>query len=117
MKRFSRSIRKHLVMKYLRFRLTPSMKKSRHARHIKRTETSQGILAGLPYVCIGIGSGLLGHSMGNVISERAIRNDPKKQKKLCIPPDIVKIVRSVPLFGTGLVQTKNQQQSLVNIFV
>ena len=80
MKRFSRSIRKHLVMKYLRFRLTPSMKKSRHARHIKRTETSQGILAGLPYVCIGIGSGLFGHSMGNVISERAIRNDPDLQK-------------------------------------
>lgn len=51
---------------------------------VKTTETSQGILATLPYVCIGIGCGLFGHGMGNVISERAIQNDPDLQKRMDI---------------------------------
>ncbi len=51
---------------------------------IKTTGTSQGIMVALPYVCIGIGSGLFGHGMGNVISERAIRNDPDLQKRMNI---------------------------------
>ena len=38
----------------------------------------------LPYVCIGIGCGLFGHGMGNVISERAINSDPELKKKLDI---------------------------------
>lgn len=45
---------------------------------------TQGIMRVLPYVCIGIGSGLFGHGMGNMISERAIRKDPNFMKKLDI---------------------------------
>ncbi len=51
---------------------------------IKTTGDPQGIMASLPYVCIGIGSGLFGHGMGNLISERAIQSDPDLQKKLDI---------------------------------
>lgn len=51
---------------------------------IKTTGDPQGIMTALPYVCIGIGSGLFGHGMSNVISERAIRKDPALQKKLNI---------------------------------
>ncbi len=45
---------------------------------------AQGIMRALPYVCIGIGSGLFGHGMGNMISERAIRKDPDLIKKMNI---------------------------------
>ena len=38
----------------------------------------------LPYVCIGVGCGLFGHGMGNVISERAINSAPELKKKLDI---------------------------------
>lgn len=51
---------------------------------IKTAGDPQGIMASLPYVCIGIGSGLFGHGMGNLISERAIQSDPDLQKKLDI---------------------------------
>ena len=51
---------------------------------IKTVGDPQGIMASFPYVCIGIGSGLFGHGMGNLISERAIRSDPDLQKKLDI---------------------------------
>lgn len=42
----------------------------------------QGVMRALPYVCIGIGCGLFGHGMGDMISERAIRSDSEIQRKL-----------------------------------
>lgn len=39
---------------------------------------------GIPYVCIGIGCGLFGHGMGNVISERAINSYPELKRQLDI---------------------------------
>ena len=45
---------------------------------------AQGIMRALPYVCIGIGSGLFGHGMGNMISERTIGKDPDLVKKMNI---------------------------------
>lgn len=51
---------------------------------IKAVGAPEGVLAVLPYVCIGVGSGLFGHGMGNAISERAIRKDPALKKKLDI---------------------------------
>jgi len=36
----------------------------------------------LPFVCIGVGCGLFGHGMGDMISERAIRSNPKLRRKL-----------------------------------
>lgn len=51
---------------------------------IKISNDPQGVIRALPYVCIGIGCGLFGHGMGNVISERAINSDPELKKKLDI---------------------------------
>ena len=47
---------------------------------IKTSNDPQGIMRTLPYVCIGIGCGLFGHGMGNVISERAINSYPELKK-------------------------------------
>lgn len=49
---------------------------------IKMSDDPQGIMRALPYVCIGVGSGLFGHGMGNIVSERAIQGDPDLKKKL-----------------------------------
>ena len=51
---------------------------------LKAVEPFQGILESLPYVCIGVGSGLFGHGMGDAISERAVSKDPELKKKLDI---------------------------------
>ena len=51
---------------------------------IKVSNDPQGIMRTLPYVCIGIGCGLFGHGMGNVISERAINSYPELKRQLDI---------------------------------
>ena len=51
---------------------------------IKTRNDPQGIRRTLPYVCIGIGCGLFGHGMGNVISERAINSYPELKRQLDI---------------------------------
>lgn len=38
----------------------------------------------LPYVCIGVGSGIFGHGMGNVIGRQAIKNSPDIQRQIAI---------------------------------
>lgn len=49
---------------------------------LKMNGDPQGIMLALPCVCIGIGCGLFGKGMGNIISERAIRSNPEIQKEL-----------------------------------
>lgn len=44
----------------------------------------QGIMLTLPYICLGVGCGLLGHGMGDYVSQRALRNNPEKQRTLQI---------------------------------
>lgn len=44
---------------------------------IKTTVNPQGMLRALPYVCIGLGSGLFGHGMGEVLCDRALRGSPE----------------------------------------
>ena len=51
---------------------------------IKTSNDPQGIMRTLPYVCIGIGCGLFGHGMGNVVSERAINSYPELKRQLDI---------------------------------
>lgn len=51
---------------------------------IKTIGDPQGIMRALPYICIGIGCGLFGHGMGNVISERAINSYPELKRQLDI---------------------------------
>lgn len=49
---------------------------------IRTTVNPQGILRALPYVCIGLGSGLFGHGMGEVLCGRALRSSPEIKRSL-----------------------------------
>lgn len=51
---------------------------------IKVNHDPQGLMRALPYVFVGIGCGLFGHGLGDIISEQAIRSDPEIQRKLKI---------------------------------
>lgn len=44
----------------------------------------QDVRLALPYICMGVGCGLFSHGLGNLISQRALRNDPELKKKLDI---------------------------------
>lgn len=61
---------------------------------LKMNGNPQGIMLALPYVCIGIGCGLFGQGMGNIISERAVRSNPEIQKKLEIEKMMNAILQS-----------------------
>lgn len=49
---------------------------------VKTHSAQQGIMRALPYICIGIGCGAFGHGVGNIISQKAIKNSPNIQKQL-----------------------------------
>ena len=40
------------------------------------------MMLALPYVCMGVGCGVFGSGMGNIISARAMTNHPELQKQL-----------------------------------
>ena len=48
---------------------------------LKTTDGSQGFLRALPYVCIGIGSGALGHGIGELFNERTLRKNPALRRQ------------------------------------
>lgn len=39
-------------------------------------------LLSLPYILIGLGCGIFGHGMGNIISRKALQNNPEMQKQI-----------------------------------
>lgn len=49
---------------------------------VKAIIEPQGIMRALPYVCIGLGCGIWGHGMGEIISRRAIKNHPDIEKQI-----------------------------------
>lgn len=49
---------------------------------IKTIEDPQGMLRALPYICVGLGCGIFGHGMGEIISRRAMKNNPAAAKQL-----------------------------------
>ncbi|MBQ3119575.1 MAG: hypothetical protein IJC12_01740 [Peptococcaceae bacterium] len=42
----------------------------------------QGIWQVLPYICIGVGCGALGHGVGEIATNRALKNDPQLRKQM-----------------------------------
>lgn len=42
----------------------------------------QGVMRALPYVCIGLGCGLFGHSMDGILISRAVKNSPDLKKRM-----------------------------------
>lgn len=49
---------------------------------IKLIHTPQGILTTLPYISIGIGCGIFGHGIGNIINSRIMYNNPDVKKQM-----------------------------------
>lgn len=49
---------------------------------IKSILNPQGIMKALPYICVGLGCGIFGHGMGNILGERAMKNNPEIKKQL-----------------------------------
>lgn len=43
---------------------------------IKTISNPQDIMQTLPYICIGVGCGIFGQGMGNIVSEKAMANYP-----------------------------------------
>ena len=51
---------------------------------VKSIADPRGFLLALPFVLIGVGCGMFGHGMGDLISIRALKNSPDIQKQLQI---------------------------------
>ena len=49
---------------------------------LKLITESQGIMLVLPYVCIGLGCGTLGHGFGNIANDNVPRKYPQRQKQI-----------------------------------
>jgi hypothetical protein len=49
---------------------------------VKTLSEPQGVMRALPYVCIGIGCGIFGQGMGNIISRKAVKNNPDIYKQI-----------------------------------
>ncbi len=49
---------------------------------VKTITDPQGFMKALPYIFIGLGCGIFGHGMGNIISREALKNSPEIQKQL-----------------------------------
>lgn len=43
---------------------------------------AQGIMRTLPYICVGIGSGIFGENLGTAIKNRHLKKDPNAAKQL-----------------------------------
>lgn len=49
---------------------------------VKHEVNPQGLLKALPYISIGLGCGIFGHGMGNIISRKAYQRHPQLQKQM-----------------------------------
>ena len=49
---------------------------------VKTITDPQGIMEALPYICIGVGCGIFGHGIGNIINRKALKNSPDIQKQV-----------------------------------
>ncbi|MBP3964078.1 hypothetical protein [Paenibacillus lignilyticus] len=49
---------------------------------IKTIEDPQGVLRALPYICVGLGCGLFGLGVGEIILRSAMKKDPTAAKQL-----------------------------------
>ncbi|MFD0674394.1 hypothetical protein [Cohnella sp. GCM10027633] len=49
---------------------------------IKTVEDPEGVLRALPYLCVGIGAGIFGHGMGQLMTRFATKHNPAAAKQL-----------------------------------
>lgn len=48
---------------------------------LTKTEEPQGIMMGLPYVLVGIGCGLFGHGVGELVNQRVYADHPEQLRQ------------------------------------
>lgn len=48
----------------------------------KAVNNPQGFMRAFPFICVGLGCGIFGQGMGNIISKRAMKNSPEIQKQI-----------------------------------
>lgn len=49
---------------------------------VKTLYEPQGMMRALPYICIGFGCGIFGQGMGNIISQKVIKNSAEINKQI-----------------------------------
>lgn len=49
---------------------------------LKIGASAQQTMRVLPFVCIGLGSGIFGHGLGAVLNDKAARSDPERARKM-----------------------------------
>ncbi|MNI49988.1 hypothetical protein D3C73_1046270 [compost metagenome] len=49
---------------------------------IKTMPDAQGVMSVLPYLCVGIGSGLFGHNIGEIVKGAVVKRHPDTLKKI-----------------------------------
>lgn len=49
---------------------------------LKSVSEPQGIMLALPYICIGLGCGVFGHGLGDIVSHQVTRKNPQLQKQI-----------------------------------
>lgn len=51
---------------------------------LRHYDQAEGVMAVLPFVCLGIGCGAFGHGMGDLLSRKALESDPELARSLAI---------------------------------
>ena len=51
---------------------------------LRHYDYAEGVMAVLPFVCLGIGCGAFGHGMGDLLSRKALENAPELARSLAI---------------------------------
>lgn len=51
---------------------------------LRHYDHAEGVMAVLPFVCLGIGCGAFGHGMGDLLSRKALERDPAMARSLAI---------------------------------
>jgi len=49
---------------------------------LKTVADPQGVLAVLPYVCIGLGCGVFGHGVGDIVNANMVKRNPQIKKQM-----------------------------------
>ena len=49
---------------------------------LKMIANPQGVWQVLPYLCIGVGCGALGHGVGEIATDRTVKKDPQLRKRM-----------------------------------
>src|SRR6056297_1777282 len=59
---------------------------------VKTEALGTGALRAMPFLAVGVGSGVMGHGMGNMLSRHALRKNPRKEEEIRIEANDERII-------------------------